>query len=83
MRPTMLVGEGDKVKLGQPVMTDKKNEGVIYTSPGAGTVRSINRGEKRRFLSLIIDLEGDEQRRFSQLTALDEVAAGGNSEHPC
>lgn len=73
MRPTMLVGDGDKVKLGQPVMADKKNEGVIYTSPGSGSVRSINRGEKRRFISLIIDLQGDDQLTFQPITALDEV----------
>ncbi len=73
MRPTMLVGEGDKVKLGQPLMTDKKTEGVVYTSPGSGTVRSINRGEKRRFLSLIVELEGDDQLTFEPITTLDDV----------
>lgn len=73
MRPTMLVGEGDKVKLGQPVMSDKKNEGVVFTAPGSGTVRSINRGEKRRFLSLIIDLEGNEETTFDKIESLEEV----------
>ena len=33
MRPTMLVAEGDRVKLGQPLFSDKKNEGVLYTAP--------------------------------------------------
>jgi Na+-transporting NADH:ubiquinone oxidoreductase subunit A len=73
MRPTMLVAEGDSVKLGQPVMTDKKNEGVIFTAPGSGTVREINRGDKRRFLSLVIDLKGDDQVTFESIAALDEV----------
>ncbi|HBE70659.1 MAG TPA: NADH:ubiquinone reductase (Na(+)-transporting) subunit A [Planctomycetaceae bacterium] len=61
MRPTLLVGEGDQVQLGQPIFEDKKTEGVIYTSPASGRVHSINRGEKRRFLSLIIDKDGDQQ----------------------
>ncbi|MEX0615482.1 MAG: NADH:ubiquinone reductase (Na(+)-transporting) subunit A, partial [Methylophaga sp.] len=42
MRPTMLVDEGDRVKLGQPLFEDKKNPGVLFTSPGAGIVKSIN-----------------------------------------
>jgi len=65
MRPTMEVADGDRVKLGQLLFTDKKTEGVRYTSPGAGTVRSVNRGEKRRFLSVVIDLEGDEEETFA------------------
>lgn len=63
MRPTLLVSEGDRVELGQPLFSDKKTEGVTYVSPAAGRVNSINRGAKRRFLSLIVDKEGDQQSR--------------------
>ena len=73
MRPTMLVGEGDQVKLGQPVFADKKTPGVIFTSPGCGTVRSINRGEKRRFLSMIIDLDGDREESFASYDGLADL----------
>jgi len=31
MKPTMLVREGDKVKLGQALFEDKKNTGVFFT----------------------------------------------------
>lgn len=61
MRPTLLVSEGDRVEVGQPLFSDKKTEGVLFTSPAGGTVQSINRGEKRRFLSLIIDKSGSQQ----------------------
>ncbi len=64
MKPTMEVAEGDRVKLGQVVFSDKKNPGVQYTSPGAGTVTAINRGAKRKFESLVIELEGDDQVTF-------------------
>jgi Na+-transporting NADH:ubiquinone oxidoreductase subunit A len=57
MKPTMEVKEGDQVKLGQTVFTDKKTPGVIYTAPGSGVVKSINRGERRVFLSLVIELD--------------------------
>ncbi|MCH2115405.1 MAG: Na(+)-translocating NADH-quinone reductase subunit A [Pirellulales bacterium] len=56
MKPTMLVGEGDRVRLGQAVFTDKKTPGVQYTAPATGTVARINRGSKRKFESLVIEL---------------------------
>jgi len=65
MKPTMEVEEGDQVKLGQLLFTDKKNKGVRYTAPGAGKVIGVNRGAKRRFLSVEIELEGDEQETFA------------------
>lgn len=57
MKPTMLVKQGDVVKLGQPLFADKKNEGVQFTSPGSGTVVEINRGERRVFQSIVIELD--------------------------
>jgi len=74
MKPTMLVQEGDHVKLGQPVFSDKKTEGVIYTSPACGKVVAVNRGERRRFLSLVVEVEGDDSVEFPAL-------ASGDFEH--
>lgn len=71
MKPTMLVQVGDKVKLGQVLFTDKKMEGVKYTSPGAGTVIEINRGEKRHFQSMVIQLEGNEEETFNSYSDKD------------
>ena len=64
MKPTLLVQPGDKVQLGQQIFADKKTPGVVYTSPGAGTVRDVVRGEKRKFLSMIIDLDGEGEVTF-------------------
>jgi Na+-transporting NADH:ubiquinone oxidoreductase subunit A len=58
MKPTMLVKEGDQVKLGQPLFADKKNDGVQFTAPGSGKVIEINRGERRVFQSVVIELDG-------------------------
>ncbi len=68
MKPTMAVQVGDRVKLGQPLFSDKKTPGVVYTSPASGTVAAINRGERRIFQSIVIDLEGDEAEAFAQYT---------------
>ncbi|MBD5771580.1 Na(+)-translocating NADH-quinone reductase subunit A [Marinomonas colpomeniae] len=65
MKPTMLVKEGDKVKKGQVIFTDKKTEGVKYTAPASGTVSAINRGQRRVFQSIVINVEGDESEVFA------------------
>lgn len=77
LKPTLTVSVGEKVKLGQLLFTDKKMEGVKYTSPGSGTVVEINRGEKRVFLSIVIELEGSEEITFksfseSELPSIDK-----------
>jgi Na+-transporting NADH:ubiquinone oxidoreductase subunit A len=71
MKPTMMVNEGDSVKLGQILFTDKKNPGVNFTSPGAGTVKSINRGDKRVLQSVVIELKGSEQESFDKYKESD------------
>ena len=65
MKSTMAVKTGDKVKIGQTLFTDKKMPIVRYTSPGTGTVVEINRGEKRRFISIVIALDDvEDEIRF-------------------
>lgn len=64
MKPTMHVALDDTVKTGQLLFSDKKNEGVKFTSPGCGKVIAINRGAKRKFESLVIKLAGEESIRF-------------------
>jgi Na+-transporting NADH:ubiquinone oxidoreductase subunit A len=66
MKPTMAVKTGDRVKTGQLLFTDKKNEGVRYTSPATGLVSAINRGEKRILQSVVIDVEEDKYESFNQ-----------------
>lgn len=64
MKPTLLVHVGDKVKKGQALFEDKKTPGVFFTAPAAGTVKEINRGDKRAFISLVINIESNEQVTF-------------------
>ena len=65
MKPTMAVSAGDLVRLGQVVFIDKKIPGVQYTAPAAGKVIEVNRGTKRKFESLVIEVEGDDQETFT------------------
>jgi Na+-transporting NADH:ubiquinone oxidoreductase subunit A len=76
MKPTMLVSEGDTVKLGQIIFTDKKNPGVNFTAPGAGKIKAINRGAKRALQSVVIELAGDEQVAFTLYREADLAGLG-------
>ena len=76
MKPTMVVKEGDRVKKGQVLFTDKKTAGVQYTAPASGVVKAINRGDRRVFLSVVVAVEGNEEITFQSYAAdkLNEVS---------
>ena len=74
MKPTMLVKEGDSVKAGQKVFEDKKNQGILFTSPAGGVVKSINRGDKRKFLSIEFEISKHEKFKTFQIgNSLNEM----------
>lgn len=75
MKPTMAVQEGDLVKLGQVLFTDKKTPGVIYTSPAGGIVKAIHRGDKRALLSVEIEVAEQEQKLQFPVKPIDELTA--------
>ena len=72
LKPTFHVQPGDRVRRGQLLFEDKSNPGVRHTSPAAGTVAAIHRGDKRAFQSLVIDVAAedrpDAQLSFSHYT---------------
>jgi len=83
MRPTMLVSPGDGVRIGQPLFEDKKNPGVIYTSPAGGNVLAVNRGAKRKFESIEIEVTDDQRVEFEGAGGSDPLSLGREkvSEH--
>lgn len=62
LTPRLLVKEGDKVLAGSPVLADKKNPDILFTSPVSGTVTEIVRGEKRKLLE--VRIKADAQQEF-------------------
>ena len=71
LKPTMEVKEGDRVVAGQLVFTDKKSPGVKFTAPATGRVSAINRGARRAFLSLVIDVEDGDETTYQSFEAGD------------
>ncbi len=64
LQAEVLVGEGDWVRVGQPLVSDKKSPEVVLTSPGCGRVAAVHRGARRSPQSIVIRLEGDDEERF-------------------
>ena len=76
MKPTLAVAVGDKVKVGQPIFTDKKTPGVVYTSPAGGQVIAINRGYQRALQSVVIAPSAKESYvQFDVPPSIDKLSA--------
>ena len=83
MKPTLLIKQGDRVKLGQPLFSDKKSPQILYTAPASGEVVAINRGDRRVLQSVVIAVSGDDEITFNQTTpaslswlSRDEIESG-------
>lgn len=68
MKPTMLIAEGERVKLGQALFVDKKHPEVKFTAPGSGKITIVKRGAKRVLQSVVIELDGDDEETFQRFT---------------
>ena len=71
--PKMLVKVGDTVEAGSPLFFDKKRPEIIFTSPVSGTVAAVNRGEKRKILSVVVT--ADKETAYKQFPSLDLTKA--------
>ncbi len=52
--PKMMVKQGAEVKAGEALFYDKNNEAMLFVSPVSGELVEINRGARRRILSVKI-----------------------------
>ncbi len=78
LKPKILVKEGEKVLQGQPILEDKTNEGFFVRSPISGQVNSINRGEKRALVSVIIQRQNEENLEYRKpKNLIDELVNSG------
>lgn len=74
LKPTMLVAEGDKVKLGQALFEHKKLPGVRFTAPAGGEVVTINRGARRMLQSVVLRVDEEEEAESFPAWPADELA---------
>lgn len=57
--PRVVVKEGDNVKIGTPIFVDKRNEAQMITATVSGKVLSVERGERRKLLSVRIENDSE------------------------
>ncbi|MBN1790226.1 MAG: Na(+)-translocating NADH-quinone reductase subunit A [Bacteroidales bacterium] len=59
--PKLEVKEGSPVRAGTPLFVDKNNPLIRFTSPVSGEVVSVNRGERRVILEVIVKADGNQE----------------------
>ena len=60
--PKLVIHEGDRVEVGDALFVDKNRPEVRFASPVSGTVKTVERGERRKILG--IKLQADELQAF-------------------
>ncbi|MGN0915095.1 MAG: Na(+)-translocating NADH-quinone reductase subunit A [Succinivibrio sp.] len=80
LRPSMAVEAGQKVKKGQVLFEDKKNPGTRFTAPAAGTVVAVNRGERRCFQSVVIEVDPNGESVEFKKTPADKLLGLSSKE---
>lgn len=80
MKPRWEIQEGDIVQRGALLFEDRKNAGVRFTAPAAGTVVAVNLGARRALQSVVIELS--ERERAGETTAEDHVVFASFTGQP-
>ena len=75
--PKLVAREGDKVKAGSTVFYDKSDESVKFVSPVSGEIVEIERGAKRRILT--IKIKADKEQAFEDFGKLDVQSANAET----
>jgi Na+-transporting NADH:ubiquinone oxidoreductase subunit A len=69
LTPKLNVKPGDIVKAGSPLFHDKVRPEIAFTSPVSGVVVSVERGERRKMLEVVVEKNGSEYIGFGKADA--------------
>jgi len=73
--PKVVVKEGDKVLAGDALFVNKNYPTVKFASPVSGTVTAVERGDRRKVLSIRVD--ADAQQEFKDFGVKDVAKLSG------
>ena len=73
LKPRLAVAEGDRVKVGAPLIVDKEVEGLKLLSPLCGKVTAINRGAKRALLEVVVEADGTQEAESLSFFSPQEI----------
>ena len=79
--PKMLVKEGEKIALGQPVFFSKAHPEIQFVSPISGTLTKIVRGAKRRILEIQMLSDGKDKTVKHKIPAIDKLSDANVKSH--
>ena len=63
VKPKVVVKEGDEVKVGDALFVDKLHPEVKFVSPVSGTVSQVERGDRRKLLSIRVKPDGKQDAK--------------------
>lgn len=75
IKPKVLVKEDDKVKAGEALFINKAYPNVKFSSPVSGTVSLVERGDRRKLLS--VRIEADKEQEFIDFGVKDIATLSG------
>lgn len=73
LTPKLTLKVGSTVKAGEPVFYDKNNESIQFVSPVSGEILEINRGEKRRVVS--VKIQADKAQIYKEFSTINSDVA--------
>lgn len=76
VKPKVVVKEGDKVVAGDALFINKDFPEVAFASPVSGRVKCVERGERRKLLS--IQVEADSTQQYKDFGAKDVSTLSGD-----
>lgn len=79
LRPSLRVSVGQSVRRGDPLFADRVDSAITVTAPVGGVVIQVNRGSRRRLVSIVIRREGDEAREFPKFSRSDIAQLDGQT----
>lgn len=83
LKPRLAVAEGDVIARGAPVLAHKDTPDVQVTAPVSGRIQAINRGARRKLISVEIAVDESAAEPVDFSTTGDASTAAGLVERLC
>lgn len=71
----LLAQEGDEVRVGTPLFADRRDEDVVFTSPAAGKISHVYRGQRRAVLAIEVEVTGFSDAEPFEAMDVDKASA--------
>jgi Na+-transporting NADH:ubiquinone oxidoreductase subunit A len=76
LSPKLSVKVDQEIKAGDALFYDKYHPEILFTAPSGGKVISINRGERRKILEVVVETSGNAE--FAEFKKADPQSLSGH-----